>query len=103
VGVLAATSLASAQSGAPAPGKTGYAPVNGLPVNGLKMYYKIRGTGEPLVLIHGGVAGITMFGPNVEALAKGRQVIAVELAQAVPVLIAQSGPAGGVLFNRDTH
>jgi pimeloyl-ACP methyl ester carboxylesterase len=43
------------------------------------MYYEIHGSGEPLVLIHGGVVGITMFGPNVEALAKGRQVIAVEL------------------------
>ena len=59
---------------APAAVKTGYAPVNGL-----KMYYEIHGSGEPLVLIHGGVVGITMFGPNVEALAKGRQVIAVEL------------------------
>jgi hypothetical protein len=84
--------------GAPAPVKTGYAPVNGL-----KMYYEIHGTGEPLVLIHGGVVGITVFGPNVEALAKGRQVVAVEFAQTVPVLIEQSGPAGGVLFNRDTH
>ena len=54
--------------------KSGYAPVNGL-----KMYYEIHGSGEPLVLIHGGVVGITMFGPNVEALAKTRQVIAVEL------------------------
>ena len=54
--------------------KSGYAPVNGL-----KMYYEIHGSGEPLVLIHGGVVGITMFGPNVDALAKGRQVIAVEL------------------------
>ncbi len=74
VGVLAATSLGNAQTGAPAPVKTGYAPVNGL-----KMYYEIHGTGEPLVLIHGGVVGITMFGQNVDALAKGRQVIAVEL------------------------
>jgi pimeloyl-ACP methyl ester carboxylesterase len=72
--VLAASSLASAQPGAPAPVKSGYAPVNGL-----KMYYEIHGAGEPLVLIHGGVVGITMFGPNVDALAKGRQVIAVEL------------------------
>jgi pimeloyl-ACP methyl ester carboxylesterase len=72
--MLAASSLASAQPGASAPVKTGYAPVNGL-----KMYYEIHGTGEPLVLIHGGVVGITMFGPNVDALAKGRQVIAVEL------------------------
>jgi pimeloyl-ACP methyl ester carboxylesterase len=74
VGVLAASSLASGQSAAPAAVKTGYAPVNGL-----KMYYEIHGSGQPLVLIHGGVVGITMFGPNVEALAKGRQVIAVEL------------------------
>jgi pimeloyl-ACP methyl ester carboxylesterase len=74
VGLLAASSLASGQTGAPAAAKTGYAPVNGL-----KMYYEIHGDGEPLVLIHGGVVGITMFGPNVEALAKGRQVIAVEL------------------------
>jgi pimeloyl-ACP methyl ester carboxylesterase len=72
--VLAASSLASGQSAAPAAMKTGYAPVNGL-----KMYYEIHGSGESLVLIHGGVVGITMFGPNVEALAKGRQVIAVEL------------------------
>jgi pimeloyl-ACP methyl ester carboxylesterase len=74
VGVLAASSLASGQAGAPTAMKTGYAPVNGL-----KMYYEIHGAGEPLVLIHGGVVGITMFGSNVEALAKGRQVIAVEL------------------------
>jgi pimeloyl-ACP methyl ester carboxylesterase len=74
VGVLASSSLASAQPAPPAASKTGYAPVNGL-----KMYYEIHGSGEPLVLIHGGVVGITMFGPNVEALAKGRQVIAVEL------------------------
>jgi pimeloyl-ACP methyl ester carboxylesterase len=73
-GVLAASSLASAQPTPPAAMKTGYAPVNGL-----KMYYEIHGSGEPLVLIHGGVVGITMFGPNVDALAKTRQVIAVEL------------------------
>jgi pimeloyl-ACP methyl ester carboxylesterase len=54
--------------------QSGYAPVNGL-----KMYYEIHGEGEPLVLVHGGVVGITMFGGNVDALAKGRKVIAVEL------------------------
>lgn len=53
---------------------SGYAPVDGL-----KMYYEIHGEGEPLILIHGGVVGITMFGGNVDALAKGRKVIAVEL------------------------
>ena len=54
--------------------KTGYAPTNGL-----RMYYEIHGEGEPLVLVHSGVVGITMFGGNVDALAKGRKVIAVEL------------------------
>jgi len=54
--------------------KTGYAPVNGL-----KMYYEIHGTGQPLVLIHGGFGSTDMFGPNMAALAKGHQVIAVDL------------------------
>jgi len=57
-----------------APRKTGYAPVNGL-----KLYYEIHGTGKPLVLLHGGVGAIEMFGPNLPALAKSRQVIAVDL------------------------
>ena len=54
--------------------KTGYAPVNGL-----RMYYEIHGSGEPLILLHGGVVGIVMFGPNVAELAKNRKVIALEL------------------------
>ncbi len=53
--------------------KSGYAAVNGL-----NMYYEIRGAGEPLILLHGGVGGIEMFGPNLPALAKNRQVIAVD-------------------------
>jgi len=71
--ILATSSLAFAQNST-TPVKTGYAPVNGL-----KLYYEIRGTGEPLILLHGGVVGITMFGPNLEALSEKRKVIAVEL------------------------
>jgi pimeloyl-ACP methyl ester carboxylesterase len=52
-------------------------------VNGLHMYYELHGPADakapPLVLLHGGVGGITMFGPNLPALAGGRRVIAVEL------------------------
>jgi pimeloyl-ACP methyl ester carboxylesterase len=48
-------------------------------VNGIKLYYEIRGVGRPLVLLHGGLGAIEMFGPNLPALAKGRQVIAVDL------------------------
>src|SRR4051812_23868448 len=44
-------------------------------VNGLKMYYEIRGEGEPLVLLHGAF-GVAMDLPT---LAKNRRVIAVEL------------------------
>ncbi len=53
--------------------KTGYAPVNGL-----EMYYDIHGAGEPLILLHGGVGGIEMFGSILPELAKCRQVIAVD-------------------------
>src|SRR5439155_3011276 len=48
-------------------------------VNGLKLYYEIHGSGRPLILLHGGLGAIEMFGPNLPALAKGRQVIAVDL------------------------
>jgi pimeloyl-ACP methyl ester carboxylesterase len=48
-------------------------------VNGIKLYYEIHGTGHPLILLHGGLGATSMFGPNLPALAKGRQVIAVDL------------------------
>ena len=48
-------------------------------VNGIKLYYEIHGTGRPLILLHGGLGAIEMFGPNLPALAAGRQVIAVDL------------------------
>jgi pimeloyl-ACP methyl ester carboxylesterase len=49
-------------------------------VNGLKMYYEIHGTGEPLVLIHGGGSTIqTTFGRVLHDLAKAHKVIAVEM------------------------
>jgi pimeloyl-ACP methyl ester carboxylesterase len=55
--------------------KTGYAPVNGL-----KMYYEIHGSGKPLVLLHGAFNTINMaFGMLIPELSKSRQVIAVEM------------------------
>jgi pimeloyl-ACP methyl ester carboxylesterase len=49
-------------------------------VNGLKMYYEIRGEGFPLVLIHGGGSTIgTTFGRILPTLAKTHKVIAVEM------------------------
>jgi len=73
--VLAASSLVTAaQTSVGSEIKKGYAPVNGL-----KLYYEIHGVGEPLILLHGGVGGLDMFGPTLPALAKSRKVIAVEL------------------------
>ncbi len=48
-------------------------------VNGIKMYYEIKGAGEPLVLLHGGVGALEMFAPISPILAERRQVIAVDL------------------------
>jgi pimeloyl-ACP methyl ester carboxylesterase len=48
-------------------------------VNGLSYYYEIHGEGEPLLLLHGGLGSIDMFGPVLPAFAKRHQVIAVDL------------------------
>jgi len=48
-------------------------------VNGLHLYYETHGTGKPLVLLHGGLGAGAMFGDNLALLAKGRQVILVDL------------------------
>jgi pimeloyl-ACP methyl ester carboxylesterase len=48
-------------------------------VNGLNYYYEIHGTGEPLLLLHGGLGSIDMFEPVLPELAGHRQVIAVDL------------------------
>ncbi|MEQ1934139.1 MAG: alpha/beta hydrolase [Fimbriimonadaceae bacterium] len=54
---------------------TGYAPVNGL-----KMYYEVHGSGEPVVLLHGAFMTITNNWEGwISELAKTRKVIAVEM------------------------
>ena len=54
---------------------TGYAPVNGL-----KMYYEVHGSGEPVVLLHGAFMTITNNWTGwIGELAKTRKVIAVEM------------------------
>ncbi len=57
------------------PLQSGYAPVNGL-----KMYYEVYGTGKPIVLLHGAFNNIDMaFGALIPRISGNRQVIAVEL------------------------
>lgn len=48
-------------------------------VNGIELGYTVFGQGKPLILLHGGFGSVEMFGPNVELLAAGRQVIGVDL------------------------
>jgi len=48
-------------------------------VNGIELAYQIYGSRRPLVLLHGGFGSSEMFGPNLAALAEGRQVIGVDL------------------------
>jgi pimeloyl-ACP methyl ester carboxylesterase len=72
--VLALSSLAFAQPSTTTAVKTGYAPVNGL-----KMYYEIHGSGEPLILLHGGVGSTATFNEILPSLSSTRQVIAVDL------------------------
>lgn len=65
---------ASARAEVPAPDKSGH-----IAANGLTYYYEVRGQGEPLLLLHGGLGLIEMFGPVLTKLAAERQVIAVDL------------------------
>ena len=53
---------------------TGYASVNGL-----RMYYEMQGSGQPLILLHGGVGATQMFNELLKMLADGRQTVAVDL------------------------
>jgi pimeloyl-ACP methyl ester carboxylesterase len=48
-------------------------------IHGVDYYYEIHGRGEPLLLLHGGLGTLDMFGPVLPALAATRQVIAVDL------------------------
>lgn len=54
--------------------KTGYAKVNGL-----NMYYEVRGNGQPIVVLHGAAMSTAGMEAFTSSLAKSRKVIAVDL------------------------
>ena len=48
-------------------------------VDGIQYHYQIRGQGEPLLLLHGGLGSVDMFAPIMPALAAKRQIIGIDL------------------------
>lgn len=74
IATLLATTVATRSVSAQDAVKSGYADINGL-----KYYYEITGKGEPLLVLHGGLGSINMFGMAFPALAEHYQVIAVDL------------------------
>src|SRR5262249_33804156 len=69
------TTLLPAVAAAQQTPTSGYAPVNGL-----KMYYEVHGSGEPVVLLHGAFMTITNNWTGwIGELSKTRKVIAVEM------------------------
>ena len=62
------------------PSASAQAPQHGtLAINGIRYYYEMRGTGEPLLLLHGGLGTSEMFEAQLPILADGRRVILVDL------------------------
>jgi pimeloyl-ACP methyl ester carboxylesterase len=49
------------------------------PVNGIQLFYGIRGDGDPLVMLYGALYSMENFGGNLDALARHRRVGAVDL------------------------
>ena len=79
---LAVPGAIAAQGGPPVEEPTAAsAPVKSgkLSINGIRYYFEIHGQGEPLLLLHGGLGSIDMFGPVLPRLARTRTVIAVDL------------------------
>ncbi len=57
----------------PKPEQSGFAPVNGI-----KMYYAVYGKGDPILLIHGGLANSDYWANQVRELSKTHEVIVAD-------------------------
>ncbi len=57
----------------PTPTKSGYAPVNGI-----EMYYAVYGTGDPILLIHGGLGHADVWAGQIPELSKNHTVIVAD-------------------------
>jgi pimeloyl-ACP methyl ester carboxylesterase len=57
----------------PKPAQSGYAPVNGI-----RIWYATFGRGEPVLLLHGGLANSNYWGNQVPALARSYRVVVMD-------------------------
>src|SRR5438034_8462927 len=48
-------------------------------VNGMRMYYEVSGSGEPLIVLHGAYMNIPTMGAIIPELAKTHRIYALEL------------------------
>jgi pimeloyl-ACP methyl ester carboxylesterase len=71
---FAAAPAAGAQEAVAKPDTSGY-----IAANGVDYWFEIRGKGEPLLLLHGGLFTTEQFGPVLTRLAEHRRVIGVDL------------------------
>ena len=80
--LIASTALAAAEerwltlpepAAMPKPNDSGYAAVNGI-----QMYYAVFGTGDPVLLIHGGLGHADIWASQVAALSKTHKVIVAD-------------------------
>lgn len=46
-------------------------------VNGVELYYEIHGDGPPLIMLHGGVTPLEMFGTPLAEMAKAHKIVAL--------------------------
>jgi pimeloyl-ACP methyl ester carboxylesterase len=72
--LIALTFSACAAADAAPPPPAGRAAIHGIDYG-----YEIRGSGEPLLLLHGGLMSFDLFEPAMPVLGKGREVILVDL------------------------
>jgi pimeloyl-ACP methyl ester carboxylesterase len=74
IATAVAASIAGVSASAQDAVTSGYADINGL-----KYYYEISGSGDPMLVLHGGLGNIGTFGMVLPGLAEHRQLIAVDL------------------------
>jgi pimeloyl-ACP methyl ester carboxylesterase len=72
--ICAASPAVGAQQSVAKPDTSGY-----IAANGVNYWFEIRGAGEPLLLLHGGLYTTDMFGPVLAKLAEHRRVIGIHL------------------------